>query len=152
MIPFNCSETHAQKSSISEVRPNILWITSEDNITYPGCFIDPIASTPSLNGLVEDFTVYDIDTDLETTMKLCEKQVELNGVALREVRRPTDIGHQTSVIRTNYKISTVLIALYMFSRWSQENYFMLESKNIPLNVAFGPRTWLMRKRTELSYL
>lgn len=71
----------------------------------------------------EDFTVYDIDTDLETTMRLCEKQVALNGVALREVRRLTDTGHQTSVITTNYKMSTALIALYMFSRWSQENFF-----------------------------
>lgn len=71
----------------------------------------------------EDFTVYDIDTDLETTMELCEKQVALNGVALREVRRLTDTGHQTSVITTNYKMSTALIALYMFSRWSQENFF-----------------------------
>ena len=56
-------------------------------------------------------------------MVLCEKQVELNGVELREVRRLTDTGHQTSVITTNYKMSTALIALYMFSRWAQENFF-----------------------------
>jgi hypothetical protein len=71
----------------------------------------------------EDFTVYDIDTDLETTMELCEKQIELNGVSLREIRRLTDTGHQTSVITTNSKMPTALIALYMFSRWSQENFF-----------------------------
>jgi len=71
----------------------------------------------------EDFTVYDIDTDIETSMELCEKQVELNGVALREVRRLTDTGHQTSIITTHMKMPTDLIALYMFSRWSQENFF-----------------------------
>ncbi len=87
----------------------------------------------------EDFTVYDIDTDLETTMELCEKQVELNGVALREVRRLTDTGHQTSVITTNYKMSTALIALYMFSRWSQENFFryMRQEYDIDRIIQYG---------------
>ena len=87
----------------------------------------------------EDFTVYDIDTDLETTMELCEKQVALNGVALREVRRLTDTGHQTSVITTNYKMSTALIALYMFSRWSQENFFryMRQEYDIDRIIQYG---------------
>jgi hypothetical protein len=87
----------------------------------------------------EDFTVYDIDTDLETTMELCEKQVALNGVALREVRRLTDTGHQTSVITTNYKISTAMIALYMFSRWTQENFFryMRQEYDIDRIIQYG---------------
>ncbi len=71
----------------------------------------------------KDFSAYDVDTEVETTMYLCEKEVELNGVKMREVRKLTDSGHQTSVITTNYKIPTVLIALYMFSRWAQENFF-----------------------------
>jgi len=71
----------------------------------------------------EDFTANDIETEVETTMELCEKQVELNGVELGEVRRLTDTGHQTSVITTNYKMPTSQIALYMFSRWAQENFF-----------------------------
>jgi hypothetical protein len=87
----------------------------------------------------EDFTVYDIDTDVETAMELCEKQVELNGVALREVRRLTDTGHQTSVITTNYKMPTALIALYMFSRWSQENFFryMRQEYDIDKIIQYG---------------
>jgi len=87
----------------------------------------------------EDFTVYDIDTDVETTMELSEKQVELNGVALREVRRLTESGHQTSVITTNYKIPTALIALYMFSRWSQENFFryMRQEYDIDRIIQYG---------------
>jgi len=87
----------------------------------------------------EDFTAYDIDTDLETTMELCEKQVELNGVALREVRRLTGTGHQTSVITTNYKMPTALIALYMFSRWSQENFFryMRQEYDIDRIIQYG---------------
>ncbi len=37
----------------------------------------------------EEFNVHDIHTDVKSTMVLCEKQVELNGVELREVRRLT---------------------------------------------------------------
>ncbi len=87
----------------------------------------------------QDFNAYDIHTDVETTMELCEKQVELNGVALREIRRLTDSGHQTSVITTNYKISTALIALYMFSRWAQENFFryMRQEYDIDRIIQYG---------------
>jgi hypothetical protein len=32
-------------------RPNILWITSEDNSPYLGCYGDPLAQTPHLDRL-----------------------------------------------------------------------------------------------------
>jgi hypothetical protein len=87
----------------------------------------------------EDFSDYKVGTDVETDMKLCEKQVELNGVELREVRRLTETGHQTSVITTNYKISTALIAFYMFSRWTQENFFryMRQEYDIDRIIQYG---------------
>jgi len=87
----------------------------------------------------EDFSPYDVDTEVETTMYLCEKEVELNGVKMREVRKLTGSGHQTSVITTNYKISTVLIALYMFSRWAQENFFryMRQEYDIDRIIQYG---------------
>lgn len=87
----------------------------------------------------KDFSVYDVDTEVETTMYLCEKEVELNGVKMREIRKLTDSGHQTSVVTTNYKISTVLIALYMFSRWAQENFFryMRQEYDIDRIIQYG---------------
>ena len=87
----------------------------------------------------KDFSAYDVDTEVETTMYLCEKEVELNGVKMREVRRLTDTGHQTSVITTNYKLSTILIALYMFSRWTQENFFryMRQEYDIDRIIQYG---------------
>jgi len=42
---------------------------------------------------------------------------------MREVRKKTDSGHQTSIITTNKKLSLILIAIHMFSRWAQENFF-----------------------------
>ena len=70
------------------------------------------------------FKEYKVDTQMgEVVMNLCEKQVELNGVTMREIRKRNDSGHQTSVITTNYQLATDKIAMYMFSRWSQENFF-----------------------------
>lgn len=72
----------------------------------------------------EDFRDHQIETDLgPVTMSLSEKPVELNDVKMREIRKLSLDGHQTSVITTNKKLSKGLVALYMFSRWSQENFF-----------------------------
>jgi hypothetical protein len=43
-------------------------------------------------------------------------------VPMREIRLLSE-DHQTSVITTNKKLSLEMIALYMFARWSQENFF-----------------------------
>lgn len=70
-----------------------------------------------------DFTKHIINIEgNETKMMLAEKPVELNGVLMREVRRLSG-DHQTSVITTNKKLSILMVALYMFSRWTQENFF-----------------------------
>jgi len=64
-------------------------------------------------------------TVLEVTVKMqiCEQKVTLGGMALREIRRLTDSGHQTSIITNNQLISTAVAAGRMFGRWSQENFF-----------------------------
>ncbi|MFW6224825.1 MAG: putative transposase [Bacteroidota bacterium] len=72
----------------------------------------------------EAFETYKIETEMgEVEMSLCEQQVELNGVTMREIRKRNNNEHQTSVITTNYQLSTEKIAMYMFARWSQENFF-----------------------------
>jgi hypothetical protein len=56
--------------------------------------------------------------------RLEERQVKLGKtLEVREVRRLTDDGHQTAVITTNEKLSTLAVAHRMFSRWRQENFF-----------------------------
>ncbi|MFB3787258.1 MAG: sulfatase-like hydrolase/transferase [bacterium] len=40
-------------------RPNILWITSEDNSPLLGCYGDPFATTPHLDRLASEGIVYD---------------------------------------------------------------------------------------------
>lgn len=59
----------------------------------------------------------------EVKMKLAEKDITLNNVEFREVRKRNESSHQTSIVTTNKKLSTAFIAKRMFDRWSQENFF-----------------------------
>ena len=72
----------------------------------------------------ESFKPMDI-TVLEhvITMRICEQKVTLGGMVLREIRRLTDNGHQTSIITNNGVIDMKVAAGRMFGRWSQENFF-----------------------------
>ena len=45
------------------------------------------------------------------------------GFRMREVRRLCDNGHQTSIVTTLRDLSLETVALRMFSRWQQENFF-----------------------------
>jgi hypothetical protein len=60
----------------------------------------------------------------KVTYRLAQREVKLaGGLKVREVRRLMADGHQTAVITTNEKLSTLAVAHRMFSRWRQENFF-----------------------------
>ena len=60
----------------------------------------------------------------EVTYLLGERLIRVaKGFRMREVRRLCDNGHQTSVMSTRRDLSVEDVALRMFSRWQQENYF-----------------------------
>ncbi len=42
---------------------------------------------------------------------------------MREVRKRSDGGHQTSILSTNYQADYTQLAVSMFARWSQENFY-----------------------------
>lgn len=67
-----------------------------------------------------EFSEYTIETE---KIMLAEKMTVLNGVELREIRKLSDDGHQTSIVTTNKKLRIEEAAVTMFNRWSQENYF-----------------------------
>ena len=75
----------------------------------------------------------------EITMLLAERRVELSGMQMREIRKLSDSGHQTSIITTNETISTEIVGGKMFSRWSQENFFkyMLQDYEIDKAIEYG---------------
>lgn len=70
------------------------------------------------------------------TMKLSERGSYIGsrqkGLWVREIRKLTESGHQTSVITTELKSKASDLALRMFARWCQENFFkyMKEHFNI----------------------
>ena len=71
-----------------------------------------------------DFTEQEIMVDSnKVTMELAEKNITLNDVELREVRKKNESSHQTSIITTNKKLQPISIAAKMFARWTQENFF-----------------------------
>jgi hypothetical protein len=71
-----------------------------------------------------DFTEHEVELDQNIVkMDLCEKDIELDNVKFREIRKKNNSSHQTSIITTNKKLTTILIAIKMFSRWTQENFF-----------------------------
>jgi hypothetical protein len=79
----------------------------------------------------QEFTSYteQLPDGQEVEMDLAERGVLLQNkgsrkkIWAREIRKKSKSGHQTAIITTNYMLSALLIGFYMFSRWSQENFF-----------------------------
>lgn len=58
------------------------------------------------------------------SMQLAERGTWLSKkLWVREIRKLTESGHQTSVISTNFQMDFIQIAASMFARWTQENFF-----------------------------
>jgi hypothetical protein len=56
-------------------------------------------------------------------MKLAERGTFVGKkLWVREIRKLTESGHQTSVLSTDYRSDLKVVAAAMFSRWSQENF------------------------------
>jgi len=77
------------------------------------------------------------------TMKLCEMGSCVgsgkDATWMREVRKLTDSGHQTSLISTAFDLLHTQLAARMFSRWSQENFFnyMMQHFEIDVLLEYG---------------
>ena len=87
-----------------------------------------------------DFAPYEImDNEHKSTMYLCEKDYERNSNKYREIRKLGTSGHQTSIITTHPTMNILYIALYMFNRWTQENFFkyMMANYNFDQIIEYG---------------
>ena len=74
----------------------------------------------------EEFAPHSVQlTGGETvTMQLAERGTQLsNKLWLREIRKCTVSGHQTSLLTTNFRAPMATLAGSLFARWSQENFF-----------------------------
>ena len=80
----------------------------------------------------------------QKTIALAERGVLLQNKGskkklwVREIRSKSKSGHQTSIVTTNYTLSIIMIGLYMFARWSQENFFkyMMQEFGIDALVSY----------------
>jgi uncharacterized protein YoxC len=94
----------------------------------------------------QEFTEYTgtLPFGTQKTIDLAERGVLLQNKGsekklwAREIRSRSKSGHQTSIITTNYTLSIIMIGLYMFARWSQENFFkyMMQEFGIDTLVSY----------------
>jgi hypothetical protein len=86
------------------------------------------------------FSAYEVEViGKQQAMMLGERSVELGGMVMREIRKLSDSGHQTSVLTTNRQITIAQVGGRMFSRWSQENFFryMVHDYDLDRMVEYG---------------
>jgi hypothetical protein len=57
-----------------------------------------------------------------------------NAIWVREIRKLTDSGHQTSLISTGYDLCHTHLAARMFSRWCQENFFRYMRQHFEFDI------------------
>ena len=74
------------------------------------------------------------------TMQLAERGTHLaKKLWLREIRKLGEDGHQTSILTTNFQAPMTTLAVSLFARWSQENFFryMREHYGLDRLVEYG---------------
>ena len=73
-------------------------------------------------------------------MQLAERGTHLaKKLWLREIRKLGEDGHQTSILTTNFQSPMTTLAVSLFARWSQENFFryMREHYGLDRLVEYG---------------
>lgn len=74
------------------------------------------------------------------TLQLAERGTQLsNQLWLREIRKLTDSGHQTSILTTNFQAPMTTLAVSLFAPWNQENFFryMREHYGLDRLIEYG---------------
>ncbi len=76
----------------------------------------------------------------EQKVELAERGVLLQNkgskkkIWAREIRKKSASGHQTSILTTHFSFNPITVGLYMFARWSQENFFSYMMKNFGIDT------------------
>ncbi len=72
------------------------------------------------------------------SMRLAERGSRVgsgnDAIWMREVRKLTKSGHQTSLISTAYGLDHTTLAAGMFTRWCQENFFAYMMKHFAIDI------------------
>ena len=100
----------------------------------------------------EEFTLCKVRTVGSNTveMRLAERGLWLSKkLWLREIRKLSDGGHQTSILTTDYVSTMEEIAPTMFARWSQENFFKYMRENYNLDRLVDYKTSSVPETTQV---
>jgi transposase len=117
--------------------PELLKKAKEQRIACLTYRKKPVADWPE-----EEFTEHEVTlvSGNVTKMRLAERGVYLGDkVWVREIRRLTASGHQTTIVSTDYRSALPKAAAAMFARWCQENFFryMREHYGLDHLVEYG---------------
>jgi hypothetical protein len=85
--------------------------------------------------------------NVDVTMRLCEMGSLIQERWFREIRKLSDTGHQTAIITTHPSLEIVQVALKMFARWSQENFFKYMIANFDFDKIIEYGTEELRDKT-----
>ena len=84
------------------------------------------------------------------TMQLAERGTFLGGeVWVREIRKLTGSGHQTSILATDYRSPSAVVGGATFARWSQENFFRYMRQHYSLDSLVDYRTEEIPETTQV---
>ena len=80
----------------------------------------------------------DLISGEKTVMKLADRGTYIGdnkkGIWVHEIRKLTKSGHQTSIVTTAFLLPIKLIAVLMFARWCQENFFNYMMKHFAIDL------------------
>jgi len=90
----------------------------------------------------EEFQSYEVRLQggEQVSMQLAERGTQLtNQMWVREIRKRSEQGHQTSILTTNFQAGMTTVAAALFARWCQENFFryMREHYGLDRLVEYG---------------
>jgi hypothetical protein len=94
--------------------------------------------TEALSEILEVIEFIQNQQEQPPTIKITHKRTKpKEQMWIREIRKLTPKGHQTSIITSNYKLDLIQIGYYMFARWNQENFFkyMIEHYGLDMLIS-----------------
>jgi arylsulfatase A-like enzyme len=117
--------------SAPDEKPNILWITSEDNGTFLGCYGDKVASTPNLDGLAEKGVRF---TRCFANAPVC---APVRSSWIMGMPAVTNGTHQ---MRSRYRISDALRPYPLILK--EAGYYVTNNSKTDYNTSsFGKEIW-----------
>ncbi|MFC7336021.1 sulfatase-like hydrolase/transferase [Haloferula chungangensis] len=127
-IGTTAADVGVQPPSPPSPRPNILWITSEDNGRFLGCYGDPVARTPNLDTLASTGVRF---TSAFSNGAVCAvaRNCWLTGVP--------SVARGNTPMRSRYRIPQQFTADYYPKRLSAAGYYVTNDNKDDFNIALS---------------